>query len=89
MLENFQENIQSYWFLNLMEFSHKKKLNLKKRDFLIFQKVEESYRNNLSDFNKRILKPAVEELKTLFENLKVERLKNGRVIKDINLAGLM
>lgn len=65
----------------LMEFSHKKEAEFEKERFFNILEVEESYRNNLSDFNKRILKPAVEELKTLFENLKVERLKNGRVIK--------
>ena len=64
-----------------MEFSHKKEAEFEKERFFNILEVEESYRNNLSDFNKRILKPAVEELKTLFENLKVERLKNGRVIK--------
>ena len=67
----------------LMEFSHKKEAEFEKERFFNILEVEESYRNNLSDFNKRILKPAVEELKTLFENLKVERLKNGRVIKRI------
>ena len=65
----------------LMEFSHKKEAEFEKERFFNILEVEESYRNNLSDFNKRILKPAVEELRTLFENLKVERLKNGRVIK--------
>lgn len=65
----------------LMEFSHKKEAEFEKERFFNILEVEESYRNNLSDFNKRILKPAIEELKTLFENLKVERLKNGRVIK--------
>ena len=65
----------------LMEFSHKKEAEFEKERFFNILEVEESYRNNLSDFNKRILKPAVEELKILFENLKVERLKNGRVIK--------
>ena len=65
----------------LMEFSHKKEAEFEKERFFNILEVEESYRNNLSDFNKRILKPAIEELRTLFENLKVERLKNGRVIK--------
>ena len=65
----------------LMEFSHKKEAEFEKERFFNILEVEESYRNNLSDFNKRILKPAVAELKKLFENLKVEPLKNGRVIK--------
>lgn len=65
----------------LMEFSHKKEAEFEKERFFNILEVEESYRNNLSDFNKRILKPAIEELRTLFENLKIERLKNGRVIK--------
>lgn len=65
----------------LMEFSHKKEAEFEKERFFNILEIDEKYKNNLSDFNKRILKPAVEELKTLFENLKVERLKNGRVIK--------
>ena len=68
----------------LMEFSHKKEAEFEKERFFNILEVEESYRNNLSDFNKRILKPAVEELKTLFENFKgLSELKNGRVIKRI------
>lgn len=65
----------------LMDKSNKKKAEFEKERFFNILEVEESYRNNLSDFNKRILKPAVAELKKIFENLKVERLKNGRVIK--------
>ena len=49
-----------------MEFSHKKEAEFEKERFFNILEVEESYRNNLSDFNKRILKPAVEELKNTF-----------------------
>ncbi|PHI11087.1 hypothetical protein CBG59_13025, partial [Fusobacterium polymorphum] len=65
----------------LMDKSNEKEAEFEKERFFNILEVEESYRNNLSDFNKRILKPAVAELKKLFENLKVEPLKNGRVIK--------
>lgn len=66
----------------LMDKSNEKKAEFEKERFFNILEVEESYRNNLSDFNKRILKPAVAELKKIFENLKVEPLKNGRVIKE-------
>ena len=66
----------------LMDKSNEKEAEFEKERFFNILEVEESYRNNLSDFNKRILKPAVAELKKLFENLKVEPLKNGRVIKE-------
>lgn len=65
----------------LMDKSNKKEAEFEKERFFNILEVEESYRNNLSDFNKRILKPAVAELKKIFKNLKVEPLKNGRVIK--------
>ena len=65
-----------------MDKSNEKKAEFEKERFFNILEVEESYRNNLSDFNKRILKPAVAELKKIFENLKVEPLKNGRVIKE-------
>ena len=66
----------------LMDKSNEKKAEFEKERFFNILEVEESYRNNLSDFNKRILKPAVAELKKIFKNLKVETLKNGRVIKE-------
>ena len=66
----------------LMDKSNEKKAEFEKERFFNILEVEESYRNNLSDFNKRILKPAVAELKKIFKNLKVEPLKNGRVIKE-------
>lgn len=65
----------------LMEFSHKKEAEFEKERFFNILEIDEKYKNNLSNFNRIILKPAIEELRTLFENLKVERLKNGRVIK--------
>lgn len=65
----------------LMEFSHKKEAEFEKERFFNILEIDEKYKNDLSNFNRIILKPAIEELRTLFENLKVERLKNGRVIK--------
>ena len=53
----------------------------KKPSMGIYIEIDEKYKNDLSNFNRIILKPAIEENRTLFENLKVERLKNGRVIK--------
>lgn len=66
----------------LMDKSNEKEAEFEKERFFNILEVEESYRNNLSDFNKRILKPAVAELKKIFKNLKVKPLKNGRVIKE-------
>ena len=65
----------------LMEFSHKKEAEFEKERFFNILEIDEKYKNDLSNFNRIILKPAIQELRTLFENLKVERLKNGRVIK--------
>lgn len=65
----------------LMEFSHKKEAEFEKERFFNILEIDEKYKNDLSNFNRIILKPTIEELRTLFENLKVERLKNGRVIK--------
>lgn len=65
----------------LMEFSHKKEAEFEKERFFNILEIDKKYKNDLSNFNRIILKPAIEELRTLFENLKVERLKNGRVIK--------
>ena len=65
----------------LMEFSHKKEAEFEKERFFNILEIDEKYKNDLSNFNRIILKPAIEELRILFENLKVERLKNGRVIK--------
>ena len=70
----------------LMDKSNEKKAEFEKERFFNILEVEESYRNNLSDFNKRILKPAVAELKKIFKNLKVEPLKNGRVIKEYKFS---
>ena len=64
----------------LMEDSHKKEVEFEKDRFFNILEIDEKYKNDLSNFNRIILKPAIEELKTLFENLKVERLKNGRKI---------
>ena len=66
----------------LMEFSHKKEAEFEKERFFNILEIDEKYKNDLSNFNRIILKPAIEELRTLFENLKVEPLKNGRVIKE-------
>lgn len=70
----------------LMDKSNEKEAEFEKERFFNILEVEESYRNNLSDFNKRILKPAVAELKKIFKNLKVEPLKNGRVIKEYKFS---
>ena len=64
-----------------MEFSHKKEAEIWKREIFNILEVKKVIEIIYQIFNKRILKPAVEELKTLFENLKVERLKKWRVIK--------
>lgn len=67
----------------LMEYPNpnKKMAEFEKNRFFDILEVDKKYRNNLSDFNKRILKPAIEELKELFKNLKCTAIKNGRNIK--------
>lgn len=65
----------------LMDKSNEKKAEFEKERFFNILEVDVKYRNDLSNFNRIILNPAIEELRKIFENLKVEPLKNGRVIK--------
>ena len=64
----------------LMDTSNKKEAEFEKERFFNILEVDVKYRNDLSNFNRIILKPAIEELKKVFENLKVEPIKNGKVI---------
>lgn len=65
----------------LMDKSNKKEAEFEKERFFNILEIDEKYKNDLSNFNRIILKPAIEELRKIFENLKVEPQKNGRVIK--------
>lgn len=64
----------------LMDKSNDKKAVFERDRFFDILDVDIKYRKNLSDFNKRVIKPAVAELKEIFENLKVTPIKNGRTI---------
>ena len=66
----------------LSQWNGTKKIEYKKNDLYEILGASESYKNDISSFNKRILKPATSELKKIFYNLKVKPIKN--INKSIN-----
>ena len=61
----------------LAQWNGTKSIEFLKEDLFEVLGASESYKNDLSSFNKRILKPATAELKTVFYNLKVSAIKNN------------
>lgn len=61
----------------LAQWNGTKSIEFEKEDLFEILGASESYKNDLSSFNKRILKPASTELKTVFYNLKVKPIKNN------------
>lgn len=61
----------------LAQWNGTKKIEFEKEDLFEILGASESYKNDLSSFNKRILKPATAELKKVFSNLKVTTIKNN------------
>ena len=61
----------------LAQWNGTKKIEFEKQDLFEILGASESYKNDLSSFNKRILKPAIAELKKVFNNLKVTPIKNN------------
>lgn len=61
----------------LAQWNGTKKIEFEKEDLFEILGASESYKNDLSSFNKRILKPATAELKKVFNNLKVTPIKNN------------
>ena len=61
----------------LAQWNGTKKIEFEKQDLFEILGASESYKNDLSSFNKRILKPATTELKKVFNNLKVTPIKNN------------
>ena len=53
-----------------------KKIEFQKDELLEVLGASENYKKDISNFNKRVLKPLTDELKTVFYNLKVEPIKN-------------
>ena len=53
----------------LSQWNGTKKIEYKKNDLYEILGASESYKNDISSFNKRILKPATSELKKIFYNL--------------------
>lgn len=66
----------------LSQWNGTKKIEYKKDDLYEILGATESYKNDISSFNKRILKPATTELRKIFYNLKVKPIKN--INKSIN-----
>ena len=60
----------------LCQWQGTKKIEYKKNDLFEILGVTENYKKDLGNFRKRILKPATDELKKVFYNLKVTPLKN-------------
>jgi len=61
----------------LAQWNGTKKIEFEKQDLFEILGASESYKSDLSSFNKRILKPATAELKKVFNNLKVTPIKNN------------
>ncbi len=61
----------------LAQWNGTKSIEFLKEDLFEVLGASESYKSDLSSFNKRILKPATKELKTVFYNLKVSTIKNN------------
>lgn len=61
----------------LAQWNGTKKIEFEKEDLFEILGANESYKNDLSSFNKRILKPATAELKKVFSNLKVTPIKSN------------
>ena len=59
-----------------------KKIEYKKDELYEILGASESYKSDISSFNKRILKPATTELRKIFFNLKIKPIKN--INKSIN-----
>ena len=61
----------------LAQWNGTKKIEFEKEDLFEILGASESYKSDLSSFNKRILKPATAELKKVFNNLKVTPIKSN------------
>lgn len=85
---NFEDyqNLKSKYAKRLMpklsQWNGTKKIQYKKDELYEILGATESYKTDISSFNKRILKPATTELRKIFFNLKVKPIKN--INKSIN-----
>lgn len=61
----------------LAQWNGRKSIEFEKEDLFEILGASESYKSDLSSFNKRILKPATAELKKVFSNLKVTPIKSN------------
>ena len=66
----------------LAQWQGTKKVEFQKDELLELLGTSESYKKDISNFNKRVLKPMENELKTVFHNLKIKPIKN--INKTIN-----
>lgn len=68
---------------HLMNVSHLKKLIISREKLLqIFEIEEKDGYNNLSNFNRVVLKAVETDLKDIFEDFKITKNKEGRIIKE-------
>lgn len=70
----------------LAQWNSVKKKEFTKEELFELLGATKSYKNDISSFNKRILKPVISELKKVFYNLKVKPIKNtnGNSKNEIN-----
>ncbi len=64
----------------LMQWDSTKRKDYTKEELFEMLGVNEKYKNDLSNFNRKILNPSLKEMKNVFYNLKCTKLKNGRII---------
>ena len=60
----------------LSQWNSVKKVEFEKNDLFELLGTSENYKKDISNFNKRVLKPMEDELKTVFHNLKIKPIKN-------------
>lgn len=60
----------------LSQWNSVKKVEFEKENLFEVLGTSENYKKDISNFNKRVLKPLTDELKTVFYNLKVKPVKN-------------
>ncbi|MGL5051342.1 MAG: replication initiation protein [Fusobacteriaceae bacterium] len=78
-------NLRSIYSKNtfklLKQWESVKKINFEVSKFRELLGVPDSY--NTDNFNKRVLKPVEDELKNCFKNLKIEKIRTGRIITNL------
>jgi plasmid replication initiation protein len=83
-LVSFKSSYSKNIFRLLKQFESSNVFSIYLDEFRRILCVPESY--EMRDFNKRVLKPAMEELSTIFPDLKLEKIKERRKIKTLKFT---